>query len=184
MKNTVPKAFETQQTAKERADGHGLDAIPEPVHPTKTTKVANYFVVAALLVIALGLGVIFKWSFADTNVLVVNNNPFPARIVQDPSGQTGGIVFLTADYCKNIDVTGEIRMSYVSKSREVFLPLAKEQLPQGCAKREVPVVIPLNLLKDEYKIKFRVTYDVNPLKQGITTSFESQPVTVGSNDPN
>ncbi len=160
-----------------------IDVIPEPTHPTKSTKVANWLVAGALVVVAISIGIFLKWSFAGDEVLTIKNSPFPARIVPDPSGQTGGIVFLKAEYCKNSDLVGELRMSYVSKSREVFLPLTEERLKKGCEDREVPVVIPLNLLKDEYKVKFRVTYDINPLKRGITTNFESQPITVGSNEP-
>lgn len=158
-----------------------IEAIPEQVHPAKRTVVANYLAAASLIVAALTLAVILKWSFASTNILEVHNSPFPARVVPDPTGQTGGIVFLKADYCKNSDIVGEIRMSYVSKSREVFLPLAKEQMQKGCESKEVPVIIPLNLVKDEYKIRFRATYDINPLKRDVTTYFESQPVVVGTN---
>lgn len=157
--------------------------ISEPLHPTKTTKWLNRVFLISLVLIALGIAQFLRWSFADTDVLQVHNSPFPARIVSDPSGKTGGIVFLTADYCKTQAITGQIRISYVSKSREIFLPLAKEQLPRGCAKTDVPVVIPLSILQDTYKIKFRVTYNINPLKQNIITDFESQQFMVGTNKP-
>lgn len=161
-----------------------IDTIPEPVHPAKITKFINYAIASALIVIALGLGIFLKWSLADTTVLDVKNDPFPARVVQDPTGQTGGIVFLKIDYCKNQNVDGKIRISYVSKSREVFLPLADEKLPKGCNNQEVPVILPLSLLKDTYKIKFHVSYDINPVKRGIVADFESQPITVGTTIPN
>lgn len=150
------------------------------VHPKKSTKIANYVAIASLLLTALAVGIFLKWSFADTDILQIKNNPFPARIVNDPTKSTGGIVFLDADYCKTSDIVGEIRVSYVSKSREIFLPLTKEQLPKGCDKKEVPVVIPLSILQDTYRIKFRVTYDINPLKQNIVTNFESQEFKVGT----
>ena len=159
-----------------------IDVIPAPSHPNKSTKVANAIAAISLTLVAIALLIFLKWSVADTNVLQVNNSPFPARVVSDPSGQTGGIVFLKADYCKNADNIGEIRMSYVSKSREIFLPLQKERLPAGCHNEEIPVVIPLNLLQDQYKIKFRVTYDINPVKKDVTTYFESQEITVGTNN--
>lgn len=158
-----------------------LEAIPEASQPTKRTKLANIIAAISLVLAAAAVTVFLGWSVADPNVLEIHNSPFPARVVKDPTGQTGGIVFLKADYCKNSDLVGEVRMSYISKSREVFLPLAQERLPKGCADREIPVIIPLNLLKDEYVIKFRVTYDLNPVKQDATVLFESQPVIVGSN---
>jgi hypothetical protein len=156
-----------------------VEPIPEESHPTKTTKVINKFVVLALVLIAIGLGVILKWSFANANVLEIKNSPFPARVIADDSGETGGIVFLHAEYCKNSDIEGELRLSYVSKNREVFLPVQPERLAEGCASRDVPVVIPKDLPRDTYKINFRATYDINPLKQGVVVDFESQEFTVG-----
>lgn len=140
----------------------------------------NWIIVTFLVVIAFGLFVILRWSFQDATVLEIHNSPFPVRIVPDPSGNTGGIVFLKADYCKSQNIDGQLRMSYVSASREIFLPATKEQLPKGCDSREVPVVVPKDLPKDTYKITFKAIYDVNPLKQGEVVNFESQPFTIGS----
>lgn len=157
-----------------------LDVIPKPTHPTKTSKYLNRAVILSFLAIAVALGIFFKWSFTNSNVLEVKNNPFPARVLKDESHQTGGVIFLKVNYCKNQDVTGELRMSYVSKSREIFIPISKEQFPIGCHTQELPVIIPLNLVQDSYKIKFRVIYNLNPIKHDITGNFESQPVIVGS----
>jgi hypothetical protein len=181
MKKTSAEPFKTKRTKEEQKHPQLLEAIPEPVHPTKTMRAMTWVVVGMLIAIAFGLFIILRWSFQDIDVLEIHNNPFPARIVNDTTGQTGGIVFLRADYCKNANITGDLRMSYVSSSREVFLPPTKEQLPKGCDSREVPVVIPKELPKDTYRIKFRATYDVNPLKTGEVVNFESQPFTVGSN---
>lgn len=157
-----------------------LEPVVEPERPTKTARWFNRVIVAALVVIALGVGIFLKWSLESNSVLVVNNSPFPARVVSDPSGDTGGIVFLTADYCKNSDLEGSIRMSYVSKSNEFFLPITPEKLSMGCKVTDVPVVIPKDLPKDTYKIKFRVTYDINPLKNNVMIDFESRQFEVGS----
>lgn len=160
-----------------------IDRIPETSHPTKVTKFLNYISIASLIIVAIAIGIILHWSFASTEVLRVNNNPFPARVVDDPTGKTGGIVFLKIDYCKNLAVDGDLRISYVSASREVFLPTTREQGPKGCHNGELPVVIPLNLLKDQYKIKFHAVYNVNPLKRGVVEDFESQPVNIGTVEP-
>lgn len=155
-----------------------LDTIPELSHPAKITKYINRAIVIALLITALGLGIFFKWSLEDTNILQIKNNPFPARVIDDPTGRTGGIVFLNVNYCKKSNLEGVVHASYVSKSNEIFLPVAKEQIPAGCNRQEVPVVIPIDLPKDVYRIKFRVIYDVNPLKRGVVQSFESLPFNV------
>ncbi len=158
-----------------------IDRIPAVVHPSKSSKWLNRFILLALLIIAIGLGVIFRWSFEDTNVLVVKNSPFPVRTIRAHL-QDNGVVILNADYCKNLDITGKLRMSFVSTSREVFLPLADERGPKGCNKVDIPVIIPKDLIPDTYKVKFHVIYDINPLKQNIASDFESKEFTVYPTD--
>lgn len=145
----------------------------DPQAPTWTTKVINKFIVVALLAIAVSLGILLNWSFANENVLVVNNSPFPTRIIQNSDG-TNGVVVLDTDYCKNNEAKGTLRVSYVSSTREVFLPIAPEVLPKGCFQREFSFVIPKEIIPDTYKIKFRAVYDINPLKRGVVVEFESQ----------
>ncbi len=159
-----------------------VDVIPEPVHPTKRSKLVNYLVAAALIIVALGLLRIFVWSFDNEPVLTVNNSPFPTRTIREhPTG--GGVVFLTADYCKTSDIEGDLRVSFLAQTREVFLPITKERTPKGCHKVELPIVIPKDIAPGEYKIKFRVTYDKNPLKQNEVVEFESQKVIIDPTTP-
>lgn len=160
---------------REPKDYHpnGIDPIPEQEEQSTKSKVVNWVVVGALLLIALSIGVFFKWATANENVLVVKNAPFPVRTIRDhPTG--GGVVFLNVNVCKNSDIEGQTRMSFVSPSREVFLPVQPERLPKGCLDREIPIIIPKDLTPDTYVIKFVVTYNLNPLKQGITDEFESK----------
>lgn len=153
---------------------NGIDAIPEPTHPKKSTKVANYVAVVSLVLVALALALFMKWSFASEDVLKVNNSPFPVRTIRQHA-ETGGVVILTVDLCKNTAVEGMTRTSFVSETREIFLPVAPEKLPKGCLKnQEVPILVPKDLPADTYKIKFRATYDLNPLKKGIVSEFESK----------
>ena len=155
-----------------------VDRIPEPTHPTKSTKLANKFFAVALLTIAIAVGFFLYWSLQPTDVLEVKNSPFPARVEPDPSGRTGGTIYLKINYCKNTDLHGEVRTSFLSESREQFSPIVTEKIKRGCANTEFPVIIPTNLSEDVYIIKFRATYDVNPLKKNIDILFESQPVDI------
>lgn len=177
MKNTQPEPFETHQTKLERSEGHGLDAIPEPVHPKKSTVLINYVLLFFLAVAAIGIAVILHWSFASDDILKVNNAPFPTHVIKD-SPDSNGIVVLSVDLCKNTGANGKVRTSFVSTSREVFLPISDEHIPKGCLKQDIPVIIPKDLTPDTYQVKFRVTYDINPLKKGIANEFLSKPFTV------
>jgi hypothetical protein len=150
-----------------------IDKPQEIEQPNNTTKFLNWLVGGALVVVAIGLAIILDWSFANENVLVVKNSPFPVRTIREHP-EANGVVILNVDYCKNVDIKGRIRTSFVSETREVFLPLSDENIPKGCETREIPVLIPKDITPDTYKIKFRATYDINPLKRGIVSEFETQ----------
>ncbi len=137
------------------------------------TKVFNWIAAGALLIIMVGIGRILTWSLASANVLEINNSPFPVRTIREhPSAD--GVVILQVNFCKNIDIEGNLRISFVSESREVFLPLSVERSAKECRETEVPVLLPKGLPPDIYKVKFRVTYNINPIKKGIVEEFESQ----------
>ena len=153
----------------------------EPVHLSKWSRFGIKFLYASLVLIALAFALFLKWSFADENVLQVNNEPFPVRTIREhPS--SNGVVILKVDFCKNTDVNGDLRLSFVSKDREVFLPITQERTPKGCQNTEFPIIIPSNIEPGTYVIKFRVTYDLNPLKKGIVDEFQSKEFTVEPED--
>ena len=182
----VQKTKEPESVGREVADQstpprpHDIDAIPAPSHPSKFSKVVNKAVYGALFVLTFILGVMIFWAVQTNEPLVIKNSPFPARVVADPTGQTGGTVFMTAKYCKNTDAQGQVRISFLSKSREQFTPIVTESAPKGCGEREFPVIIPTNLSEDEYRIRFRVVYDLNPIRKNIPVEFESRPVNIGA----
>lgn len=175
-----PKPF-ISQLAEENTP-RGLDAIPEPVHPSKTTKWVNRTILIALLAIAIGLAIMLRWSLANTEVIKVNNAPFPVRTIRQHAEQ-GGVVILSIDACKSSNIKGVVRTSFVSTSREIFLPQSKEQLPKGCFKQEVPILVPKDLPADTYKIKFHATYNLNPLKTAVVNEFVSTEFQINPNLP-
>lgn len=151
----------------------------EVPHASKASKIINKVIAIALILIALGLCVFLKWELADTTVLQVNNAPFPARIIPDTSNGSNGILVLTLDYCKKQPVNGQLRISYVSASREVFLPLTPEKGSVGCnPTKDIPILIPNDLPTDTYQLKFKAVYSLNPLKNNVTETFLSQPVKI------
>lgn len=153
--------------------------VHEPPHQTKTTKILNYIALVSLIVVAVAIGILLKWSFQSTEVLQVKNAPFPTRVVHQEDDKDN-VVILTIDYCKVQAVTGTLRISYVSSSREVFLPISTERGPKGCTgKQDFPVLLPSDMAPDTYKIKFRAAYDINPLKKNVVSEFESRPFNIG-----
>lgn len=125
----------------------------------------------SILLIAFGVGVLLFWAFANENVLEVKNSPFPTRVI---ANTTDRYIVLDTEYCKNSGIQGKLRMSFVSDTQEVFLPVVDEKLPKGCSENSIPIAIPKSLQAGNYIVKFRATYNINPLKQNITTEFESR----------
>ncbi len=157
--------------------------IDEPEQPSNSTKAINKFVVLALIVIAMGIGVILNWSLQSDNVITLNKQPIPTRTIREHP-TAGGVVILTIDMCKNVAVEGVARMSFVSESREIFLPNGPERTPQGCRVVEFAVLIPKDIPADTYRIKIRTVHDVNPLKRGIVNEFFSTPVVIDKETAN
>lgn len=148
-----------------------------PKGESKWDRRVNRLIAATLVVIAMCLGIMLLWASADSEPITLNQNPLPTRTIRDHP-TAGGVVYLTADFCKNTNAVGILRISFVSKSHEVFLPLTKEESSKGCHKSEIVVLIPENIQPDTYKIKLGLSYDLNPLKQNITQTFYSKPVVI------
>jgi len=151
--------------------------------PTTRDRVFVKFAGLALAVAALCVATLLFWGAQSTTILDIHNAPFPTRTIREHP-TAGGVIILDTDYCKTRNLDGDLRVSFVSASREIFLPITKERGAVGCHKSEIPVLIPKDIPADTYKIKFRVTYDVNPLKRNITQEFESQPVVVDESASN
>lgn len=140
--------------------------------PSTKQRVGNYVAYVALVLTMLAVGVLLYWAFQPSDVLEIKNSPFPVRTIREhPTAD--GVIILNIDYCKKIDVEGKVRISFVSQSREVFLPIADDRQSPTCKVVEFPVLIPHELPKDKYRIKFRTEYRVNPLKTEVE-EFESR----------
>ena len=150
---------------------YDIDIIPPVLRINKKVQMTNWALRISLLLTAVAIGTFLYWSFEGDNVLEVKNSPFPTEIIRDGGS---GIVLLSADYCKNLDVDGKLRVSFVGATREVFLPLTPERFLAGCESTSFPIVIPKDIEPGEYFIKFIATYNVNPLKKNVVVEFESQ----------
>lgn len=150
--------------------------------PSLMSKVLNKFIFAGLAVALVALGIFFYWATASDKPLDIKNSPLPVRTIRDHP-TAGGVVIMLVDFCKNVDVKGELRISFLSEAREIFQPTTVENGPKGCRKTEFPILIPPNIPPDEYIVKFRVTYDLNPIKKGVVQEFESQPVIIDPTIP-
>lgn len=134
-------------------------------------KLATLGVIFMTAIILGAGGVLTYWAYQSKDVLKVNNEPFPVR-------KTGEVIVLNVDYCKNLKVKGDLRMSFLSATSESFLPIAKEDGPKGCRQVDFPILLPKDLPPDTYRVKFRVVYEINPIKKGVVSEFQSQEFSV------
>ncbi len=132
---------------------------------------------AAMTLLTLGVGLFVYWSVAGNDVLEIHNAPVPVRSIREHP-QADGVIILKIDYCKKMNATGRVRTSFVSPSREVFLPVSEDKQPAQCNAGqkdpiELPILIPKDLPAGIYRIHFRAVYQVNPLKE-VIEEFDSK----------
>lgn len=150
------------------------DYDAKPVEgPNKKTRLANRVAFLSLGIVGIAVIIFTFWGIQSKEVITVNNSPFPTRI-ENKTANTDGTIYVKIDECKKYDKVGELRVSFISESREIFLPIDQEKLPKGCSDTEYPIKIPKDIIPDTYSIKFRVTYDINPIKQDVTQIFMTQ----------
>lgn len=139
--------------------------------PTKSDKRIHFVIYAALSVILVLLGLFGYWSFGSSDVLEIKNNPVPIRTIRDhPTAD--GVVILKVDFCKKLAVPGRVRISFVSTSREIFLPVVEDREGKTCDEREVPILIPHDTPSDTYRVKYYITYRISPVR-AVIEEFES-----------
>lgn len=149
-----------------------------PVEEVSTSqRVVNKIIWAFLGLAFFGVGLMLFWAFQPSKVITVNNEPFPVRTIRE-NASANGVVILNVDYCKHVEAKGEVRISFIDSNHEVFLPISEENLKVGCNRQEFPILIPSVIDPGEYRVKFRIFYDINPLKQNIQNEFQSQPFTI------
>lgn len=140
--------------------------------PTSATRKANILVYVVLLFLAMVLALFLFWTFSNTDVLKVNNDPVPVSKISPTPVADGQVVF-RIDFCKSVGAQGTVRPSFVNPARELFLPTYEDKLDKGCGIYDVPVIIPRDIPAGKYHVHYRITYHVNPIKT-VVEEFNSQ----------
>lgn len=114
---------------------------------------------ASLFVILISVLLLTFWQYQPSTVLTARQ-PFKVVAVEDRT-----LVVLDANYCKRVNVRGVVRVSFVSKTSELFTPMASEPTPTGCHEdQKLPILLPSDIPPGEYYVKFNATYRVNPIR--------------------
>lgn len=133
----------------------------------KYIKILKAIIYASLVLLAISTTLLLYWLYQPSNVIEFREQPIPSRV-------DGRTVILHINYCKNVSATGRVRTSFVSSSREVFLPAYTDRQPAQCINTEFPILIPKELPADTYRIHFRVDYTINPIKRVVNESDSTQ----------
>lgn len=146
-----------------------------PLRPDKLlsvrARVAIWIGYAGLALLALAVGLLLYWVYQPKRVLEIKNQPVPIRTIREHA-TADGVVILKVDYCKNVKAEGRTRLSFVSASREIFLPTSIDRQDPQCAVAEIPILLPHDIPADTYHIHFRVQYQINPLRS-VIEEFDS-----------
>lgn len=133
-------------------------------------KPAKVLVYVSLAIIALASGTVLFWLYGPSDVLRINNSPFPIK----PSVQkSDNLVFMSVSYCKLLPAHGVVRRFLVSDTVRIALPLQQDNGPVTCTQAEVPLLIPKTAVPDKYHVHIDVVYHLNPVRQ-VTETLDSQ----------
>lgn len=151
----------------------------QSIRQARSIKYVSLFTIILMIITVAASTLIVAWTITSSDVLTIKNNP-PKATIHDTCAPVlkGKCVTAEIDYCKNIKATGRVRISYISQSREVFLPISTDAQDPACRKVQVPVPLPKDLPPDRYRINFRIVYKINPIKNMQVEEFKTQPFEV------
>lgn len=149
-------------------------------HPGKKSLMQNKIMpIAAYLVLALSFVsvlMVLLWIAQPGEVLTIRK---PISVVP-PVATSETPVVLSFDYCKNMNASGTIRISFISQTAEIFQPQNQDTQMKGCHQdTRVPILLPPASLvpPGRYRIKFHTVYNINPLKT-VTKDFTTEEFTI------
>lgn len=118
-----------------------------------------YFILGVSFIV---VGLIIYWQLQPADVLEIR----APITVKPPVASSGSPVILHFSYCKKLEATGTIRVSFVSKTAEIFQPVGTDAQPAGCHITDLPLLLPPATLvpAGKYVVKFHAMYKINPLK--------------------
>ena len=95
----------------------------------------------------------------------------------DKAVQQGGDLIYEVSYTKNMNVIGTLSRKLVN-AFIIDLADTKVSMPAGSAVRKVRVRLPSYADPGVYRLRWTVTYPVNPIRE-VSVAAESEPFTIG-----
>jgi hypothetical protein len=152
------------------------DALEHQLHQADTRNrllTWSVAIVAALACVAVGL--IVFWSLAPDQVIEIKHLPVPVITKTVSSDQ---VMIQRYDLCKVADARGKVERTLVSSVAAVALPTITDTLNEGCIQdAAVPTLLPPQARPDRYRLHYKVTYTLNPLKT-VVQEWDSEPFQV------
>jgi hypothetical protein len=146
--------------------------LPPEEESKKAKKKLPYYFGSAVLLLALGVALLFFfWTLQPTNVLVIKNQPIPAKYGLFNGQRTVDTIF---NYCKTGDTTGQLSYDFVSTTTVIAGPVNPAASNSGCKDGvHIPVAIPKQAPPDTYHIHWNVSYRLNPIRI-VTVQWDTQ----------
>lgn len=135
----------------------------------------------SFIVVVLGvlMAILFSfWSLYPYDVFEIKKLPVP--VTEPENIKSGRLIFLDIDFCKYMDVEGKVERFLVSEREVIALPSYTDGAPKGCQEAQVPILLPYTILAQEFRITYKATYQVNPIRTVVeefeTKSFVIKPI--------
>lgn len=156
-----------------------MKRIPDNITELEPKKKVEFRIMYSILILIFSiLLLVAYWLLMPVKVLEIKKLPVPASQPEDI--QSGRLVKFTFDYCKYYDTHGVVERTLISERAIVMLPTYPEFTPKGCDVIEAPVILPYTIATQTFHIHYKVTYQVNPVKEVVeefdTENFKILPV--------
>lgn len=130
-------------------------------------RLSEIFIWGGLVLLAVSALILFFWNVQPTDVVKPSNSSYPVRPgVVDPAG----VEIVTLDYCKLQSVHGTVQIRFVGTKSMTTTARTPETSGKGCVKRDVPILLPSQLMHDTFHIEFNAIYQINPITSVSETS--------------
>lgn len=143
-----------------------LNDVEKPDAKTmKSIKYANFF--ARLSFLIMGIAVAFicilaYWNYEDEKIFTPREGHIT---ILDDTALAGGTVRVELSYCKHVNKPVQFTRSFVTESTVISNPTLTDVTGEGCVdSRIVQVPIPPQAATAEYRLRYSVQAEINPLK--------------------
>lgn len=144
------------------------------------SRILYYFGAIVVGLLFLSIFLFIYWANASYDPLVFNykdKNGNESRVLpvlnKNKTVENGGYLALDADFCKTVDVEGNLEVYLVGTTTKTQLVYPKERGQKRCIHTPAPIKLPELVNIEPRHLEFKIIYQVNPIRT-VTEEFRTE----------